>query len=374
MSLADARALRRRCDYRGALAALDDAAEPEELAFRSRLHEDFGDLASARADATRSGDLIRLAGVALAERRPDDALELTSGTDCVERGGALEDLARLDEADAVYRALPDGDPLVLLGRGSVLRARGDYAAAEQELFEALRLAREQYGEWSLEAGGALNALGMTYKYWGRFDEGRPMYEQALAILVRGFGDEHPDVATIHHNLGGLEHARRRFEEAEPHARRSVELRRRLLGPEHVSTAEDEAALAPILHSLGRDEEANALLEHAIPVLERELGADHPEVAAAWSNLAATLSDLDAAAEAYGRALAMKEHRLGPEHPSLALTLNNLGVNARRRGRPEEAEALYRRALAILETRVDPGHPSLALTRRNLQRILDDGKK
>lgn len=374
MSLQAALALRARCDYRGALEALADAQEPDELAARSRLHEDFGSYAAARVDAERSGDRVRLAAVALAERRPDEALELTEAVACVERAAAFEDLARLDEADALYRALPDGDPLARLGRGSVLRARGDYAAAEHELLEGLRLAEEQFGEWSIETGGALNALGMTYKYWGRFDEGRAVYERALEILVRGFGDEHPDVATIHHNLGGLEHARRDFAAAEPHARRSVELRRRLLGSDHVSTAEDEAAWAPILHALGRNEEAERLLRHALEVLTRELGPDHPEVAGAWNNLASTLSDLDEAAAAYSRALEAKERTLGKMHPALAITLNNLAVNARKRGRVDEAERLYRRALEILEGRVEPDHPNLELTRRNLERLLEERKK
>ena len=77
--------------------------------------------------------------------------------------------------------------------------------------------------------------------------------------------------------------------------------------------------------------------------------------------------------AYRRALAAKEAALGREHPSVAITLNNLGVNARRRGRSDEAEALYRRALEILEPRVDADHPNLALTRRNLARLLEERK-
>jgi tetratricopeptide (TPR) repeat protein len=374
MSLRRALELRARCDYRGALAALADADDPRALAARSRLYEDFGDLEAARADAERSGDRVRLAGVALAERRPHETLELTEGAGCAERAGAFEELALLDEAAELYDALPDDDAQARIGRGSVLRARGDYDAAERELLEGLRLAEERHGAWSIETAGALNALGIMYKYWGRFEDGRRVYGRALAILVRGFGEEHPDVATLHHNLGGLEHARRDFEAAEPHARRSVELRRRLLGPEHVSTAEDEAAWAPILHALGRDEEAEALLRHALPILERELGADHPEVAGAWNNLGSALTDLDAAAEAYRRALEAKERTLGPDHPSLAITLNNLAVNARRRGATDEAEALYRRALAILEGRVEPDHPNLELTRRNLERLLEERKK
>src|SRR6478735_7295262 len=98
MSLAPALELRAKCDYRGALDALAEAETCDELVARSRLYEDFGDYTSARADAERSGDPVRLAGVRLAERRPHDALVLLDDRDCVERGAALEELARLDEA------------------------------------------------------------------------------------------------------------------------------------------------------------------------------------------------------------------------------------------------------------------------------------
>ena len=42
--------------------------------------------------------------------------------------------------------------------------------------------------------------------------------------------EHPDVATLYHNLGGLEHARGRYTRGEPWARRAVAVRERALGP------------------------------------------------------------------------------------------------------------------------------------------------
>src|SRR4051794_19657796 len=373
MSLARALELRARCDYRGALDALAAAETRDELVVRSRLYEDFGDYALARADAERAGDDVRLAAVALAERRPEEALELVGDLPCVERAAALEELMRLAQAEELLLALPDDDPLVRIGRGGIRRGRGEDDAAERELLEGLRLAEGRFGSGSIEAAGALNALGMTYKYWGRFDEGLNVYTRSLEIVERAFGAEHPDVATLHHNLGGLMHAARRFEEAEPHARRSVELRRRLAGPEHVSTAEDEAAWAPILHALGRDDATRALLEHAIPILEANLGDDHPEVAGAWNNLGSALEG-DDAAEAYRRALAAKERSLGPEHPALAITLNNLAINARRRGAFDEAEAYYVRALAILETRVEPDHPNLLLTRRNYEKLKSERKK
>src|SRR3954452_20432232 len=106
MTLARALELRARCDYRGALDALAAAETCDELVVRSRLYEDFGDYALARADAELARDPVRLAGVALAERRPNEALEHVSELPCVERAWALEELMRLAEAEEVLLALP----------------------------------------------------------------------------------------------------------------------------------------------------------------------------------------------------------------------------------------------------------------------------
>ena len=241
MTLERAMELRAACDYRGALAALATADDAPALLERSRLHEDLGDYTAAQADAERVDVLTggapsaraRLAAVARVERRCDDALQILDGVPgpeaLVERAGALEELAQRDEAERLFMSLEPESPrlrhAVRLGLGLIAIGRGRYEDAERALLAAIAGAEADFGANAIETGTALNALGMVFKYSGRFDEGVDLYRRALQILERGVGAEHPDVASIYHNLGGLEHARRNFAEAEPYARRSVELRR-----------------------------------------------------------------------------------------------------------------------------------------------------
>jgi tetratricopeptide (TPR) repeat protein len=354
---------------------------------RSRLYEELGNTADARVDAERAVELgeseaearARLAGVARAERRPKDALELLAGVPgldaLVERAAALEELARFDEAEELLRGIESDEPRIRhaldLVRGAVARDRGDYDEAERILRSAVAYAETTFGACSIETATALNALGMSCKYSGHFDAGVELYEQALRILEQAVGELHPDSDSLYHNLAGIEHARRNFAAAEPHARRSVEIRRAVSGANHPSVAEDEAAWASILHSLGRDDEAESLLRRALPAIAHTLGPEHPEVAAAWNNLGGVLQrrqDYDGANAAYRRALTAKELALGSNHPAVAITLNNLAVNARHRGRPDEAEALYRRALTALN-QVQPDHPSRLLAVRNYAKLL-----
>ena len=54
----------------------------------------------------------------------------------------------------------------------------------------------------------LNDLAIVYQYWGRFDAAEDLNQTALAELVQLHGECHIEVATIYHNLAGLNRARR----------------------------------------------------------------------------------------------------------------------------------------------------------------------
>jgi tetratricopeptide (TPR) repeat protein len=126
------------------------------------------------------------------------------------------------------------------------------------------------------------------------------------------GPEHPEVATVLHNMGGLAHAAGRPADGEPDARRVVRIREAGLGVEHRDAA-DRAALAAILDALGRHDEAAELLEGALVVFERTLGPDHHEVGVTLANLGAIdarRGDLDSAGRRLRRALAIKQRTLG----------------------------------------------------------------
>ncbi len=89
-------------------------------------------------------------------------------------------------------------------QADAFREAGRYAEAERLYVQALaHPASEDETEWATTA----NSLGILYKYMGRYDEAEPLYHKSLAILERSLGPDHPDIASLYHNLGGLEHAR-----------------------------------------------------------------------------------------------------------------------------------------------------------------------
>ncbi len=262
-----------------------------------------------------------------------------------------------DAAPPAYRrAADEADDLARKGRYREAAALFRQAAADAEAV---------LGPDAPQLAVILNNWGVVDKYSAHFDEARALYGRALAIAEAG-GDE-LRVASILHNLGGLEHARGTPARGEGFARRSVAIRTAVLGRDHPDTAADSAALAAIVDACGRPDEAEALLQEALGVFEQALGADHHEVAVTLNNLAAIhqrRGELDAAVDLYRRAVSIKERVLGPEHPETATTLNNLATALRRGGRPVEAAELFDRALSILEHSLGPNHPSTVVCRAN----------
>lgn len=403
-----------------AVAALEPEGATPSLAVAlielGRRHDDLGETEAAErryrdaasvagtlpnGEAIQAEALARLAASAQSLGRVEDARRLVDGAVAVidliadfppgitaevlveaarvgiERGDDAVVGRMLDRASAAAEAVPEGldrdeaRMRVHAARGTTHRARGRFLEAEASLKTALDIAGTAFGPSSLEVAGVLNELGMTYKYAGRFDDGEAVYERARSIL-EAVSLDHPDLASIYHNLGGIAHARGDFAAAESPARRAVELRARVLGADHVVTVLDRAAHAAILDALGRTDEAEAILRPAVGRLERALGPDHHELAAAINNLAAILQRrgaLDEAAALHERAIAIKERTLGPTSPAVAASLINLGLVRRRQGRLDEAERCYRRAITLLEAAVDEGHPHLAAARENLAVVL-----
>ena len=255
----------------------------------------------------------------------------------------------------------------LINLGNLERVAGNYEMAGQVLDQAVRLARNVLSADDLDTSNALNALGMWCKFTGRFARGREVYQQALIILRQNFGDDdsHPAIASLYHNLGGLEHGAGDFAAGEPFARKSVAIRLAALGDQHPDYAADVAALAALLADLGKLDEAETLYHEALAIFERQFGHEHYEIAVTLHNLAAVAvarEEMDRAAELYAKAADLKGRLLGLEHPDFALTRHNQAVLYLDLEREDEARVACHEALKIFEKNFVSTHPTLVACR------------
>ena len=77
--------------------------------------------------------------------------------------------------------------------GTALRQNGLYREAEPALKRAVELAENHPDPDALP--GALNNLGVLYKYSGNFDEAERVYTRALQMVRERYGEQHPMTAT-----------------------------------------------------------------------------------------------------------------------------------------------------------------------------------
>jgi tetratricopeptide (TPR) repeat protein len=257
-------------------------------------------------------------------------------------------------------------------QGCALRDRAQYAEAEALLLRALALAEEGCRGCELRVCSVENELGVLYKYTGKFDEAERAYRRALQLAERPPGYQDPaTLATLYHNLGGLEFARERYADGEVWARRGVALRKQMLGADHPDVASDLAALGPLLDAQGKRQEAAAVMMRALGMQERAYGPNACELAAGLNNLAALRyaeGQREEALTLYTRTLGIKQRCFGPDHPDVATTLNNMAVLFKAKGNRQKATELYKQSLTILEKSLGPEHPKTIACRANYARL------
>ena len=267
-------------------------------------------------------------------------------------------------------------PKVTIG---LLNQTGDYfqrwAKFERSLKlyqRALELAEKHYGNDATEVALYASNLGGVLKALGRLEEAKSHFERALAIDEKTYGKDHPEVATDANNLGSVLQALGRLEEAKSHFERALAIGEKTLGKDHPNVAVLANNLGLVLQDLGRLEEAKSHFERALVIDEKTYGKDHPDVAIDANNLGSVLKALGRLEEAkshFERALAIGEKTLGKDHPNVAVLANNLGLVLQDLGRLEEAKSHFERALVIDEKTYGKDHPDVAIDANNLGSVL-----
>ncbi len=188
---------------------------------------------------------------------------------------------------------------------------GDLQLVQMNYAEAATLYREAVEALPRENESAraeyLNKRGTAAYQVGDLPTATAAFEEALQLLERTLGVDHPDVATALNNLALLHYTQGNYAAAEPLYRRSL------------------------------------------AIDEKTLGADHPSVATDLNNLALLYKkqgNVEAAAPLLKRALAIKERAFDPGHPSLVTGLRNYASLLRALGRIEEAETYEARAAQL----------------------------
>ncbi|MEV6332667.1 tetratricopeptide repeat protein [Streptomyces sp. NPDC051909] len=242
-----------------------------------------------------------------------------------------------------------------------LRDAGEFVQAEELALASIEGIVSLCGENSLEMAALWNELGIIGKYSGEFSEAEEYYQKALCIHESRGEALSANIASVLHNLAGLEHARGAPESAVEIALQGIDVRLKVEAADSVSLLEDLAAFVAILIDLDNFREARIIAD-AILWRYREIYGDcHIEVATALHNLGSLQyreGNFVDAASTLRDSMEMKSCLLGGRHPDLAITMYNLARCEEKRGESETAVSLCRNAASILEGVVSSDHPVL----------------
>ena len=147
--------------------------------------------------------------------------------------------------------------LALYDLGLTLKRAGKAAEAEASFRESLAIYRKE-GEATRYFVNAFNGLADLLRKQGNLTESEGLYNEALAMQKKLWGDEHLNVAQSLHTLADLLQQEGKPSQAEPLYREALTIRRKSQGNAHPKVAAEIKALVEVLDAQGKSAEASAL--------------------------------------------------------------------------------------------------------------------
>jgi len=334
-----------------ALARLGDAqsSTADYATAENTLHEAFTTAYGAADEHTVQRavqGMVSVLGVHLG--RYEDALAWAAiDRASLDRVGATEDLRVADYLGMV---------------GGVYRhqARFDEAMAHER--QALALRERLLDDDASEISASWHRIAVIQVRTGDYEAALASHQRVLARYIASAGPEHPNVAKVHNNLGGVFGYMGRYAEAAEHHERALKLLSATYGADHLNVADTLYRLGRIHFLQGDHTTALTTMERALVIEEARRGSDHPTVAFHLTGIGVMLTfagRFEEALEVQTRALAMATKVNGPTHPRVAANVANLGTVYYEWGKPQRALGYFERALGLWEQAHGSEHPDVA---------------
>ncbi|OUS38694.1 hypothetical protein A9Q94_01675 [Rhodobacterales bacterium 56_14_T64] len=214
--------------------------------------------------------------------------------------------------------------------------------------EALDPQGEQYLEYLLD-------LSSLYFEAGKYSDSENLEREALQLISREFGSDHPDYSFHLYRLVRILRILRRFDEAEQLCREGVENGRRTLGSEHLELAMRLSELAETLVSSHKNDEAEVCSRDALEIARKSMSTEDPRFISFFTGLADVLSAAGRLSEAeiyQKEALDAGENLYGIDSVSYANLIVSLAASKLKAKSEAEANLLLGDALKIYGKVID----------------------
>ncbi len=243
-----------------------------------------------------------------------------------------------------------------------LYLRGNYSEAIEKYTEVLQKQKEYNND--LGEASALNSIGLSYYYWGKYLDAQSFLKQALELRQQNTSTNPLDMADTLNWLGNAHYSQREYSEAEVYYREAVKIYENKGGSDSSNMTVFRRNLAQSQVKQDKFDEAEAIYDRLLNMQKSE-PLEQAAIHIYKAELYEAKKDYESAEKAYLKGLEMQLKQLSPDSPAIASANIGLGEFYVRRGRYSEAEQSYKTALAIKEKVFAADYPVMA---GNLSRL------
>ena len=215
------------------------------------------------------------------------------------------------------------------------------------------------------------SLGLVYTKIAQYDKALELFKKCVAIRLKTFGAEHPNVASSYNNMGNVWLNKGEYDKALELYEKSLAIQLKTLGTEHPHIAASYNGMGAILTSMAKYDNALELYDKCLAIRLKTFGAEHPDVASSYNNMGSlwySRGEYDKALELHEKCLTIKLKTLGGEHPDVAVSYTNMGRVWESKGEYDKALELYEKSLAITLMTLGAEHPYVATSYNDMGNV------
>ncbi|MEM1437342.1 MAG: serine/threonine-protein kinase [Pseudomonadota bacterium] len=218
----------------------------------------------------------------------------------------------------------------------------------------------------------MTVIAIAYAKLGLYEPSIDMLDNAIAQRTKYGLAEDADLGTTLHTLGTVHAIEARYDQARPLLEQALDVRLRVHGPRHENTIYTQRELFAIADETANYDEARALLD-TIEAAARDIRSESPLVLAdvliSRGYLLTKLDELDGAIDALTSSIEIRQSVSGSDHPQTLLAQHALAEALTRAGRREEAEVTLRELLEAQRRVLPADHPQIANAAGSLANVL-----
>ena len=228
-----------------------------------------------------------------------------------------------------------------------------------------------FSEPHVGLGMLQNDLGRVYQDLGRYSDARTCYELALDLTIESEGEDDPNTAACHNNLGDLLREMDELDSAISHLERAVAINEAKLESNDPKLATSLGNLAMAFRAQGDFQRAGDLLKRTLEIDLAYYGRDSVAVGHDYNNIGQILKDVafhgrgheadeqlqewaSQSESAFLSALEIFDKLHKEPHSDTAIVLKNLGNLYSQHGHIDAACEYLKRALSIFRISVSYG--------------------